>query len=102
MTLPVTTYKSDRRCPRTTCDYHGHLLDLDVGQNETTGVLEVRHHCPCGYAERGPATVAVARKTSTTVAELLYRIRRDGVEVPMRIDPSPFPESEFDQEEVDA
>ena len=96
MTLPAATDLSWRRCPRTTCDDYGKRLQLDVGQHEDHGDLRVRHWCLCGYQEWGPRTPTAARSAPGSIAALLYRIRRDGVEIPMRTDIPAVEEAEFD------
>lgn len=94
--------KSDKRCPRTTCDDYGKRLELDVGQHETHGDLRVRHYCPsCTYQEFGPSNPVAARRSSGTVHDVLYRIRREGYVMPLVYDTTPFPKSEFDEESSD-
>lgn len=103
MTLPATTDKSWLRCPRSTCDQYGKRLELDVGQHESLGDLRVRHWCPdCGYEEHGPSTPTAARRTSTTLRDLLYRQRREGIVLALHYDTTPFPRGEFDDEPADA
>lgn len=89
----VDVYASWRRCPKTTCGDYGKRLTLDVGAHESHGELTVRHSClACGYAEEGPRTPEAARRSSGTVAALLYRQRLEGTAVRLLPDTTPWPE----------
>jgi hypothetical protein len=96
---------SDRRCPVSDC---GKRMVLDVGQHADTGWVEMWHECLSdGYREldttwKRTPVVEVARSASGRTAAELLLAQRNGWDVPMVYDTTPFPKSEFDEEVASA
>lgn len=96
---------SDRRCPR-----DGKRMVLEIGQRDTVAddarlaQVDMVHQCwSCGYVERDNQwrRPRLNAATGPSMADRLYAMRW-GEPVPLAYDDSPFPPSEFDEEDVDA
>jgi hypothetical protein len=93
---------SDLRCPR-----DGKRMMVELGQQDEDGrdlgALVMWHHCwHCNYKVRDDRTMKPLPTHTPEFAERLKRLRLEGTVIPIHYDPTPFPRSEFDEEEVDA
>jgi hypothetical protein len=93
---------SDRFCP-----HDGKRMVVDIGQDDTdcgSGWVQMYHQClHCPYREldttwKRTPVVEVARSASGRTAAELLLAQRQGWDVPMRFDTTPWPKSEFDEE----
>lgn len=82
-------------------------MQVDIGQDDSdfgSFWVVMWHICPqCDYREldtqwKPAPVVEVARSASGLTARQLLEEQRNGWVVPMRLDSSPFPASEFDEE----
>jgi hypothetical protein len=93
---------SDLRCPR-----DGKRMVLELGQQDEDGrdlgTLVMIHRCwHCPYTVRDDRRMRPLPTRTPQFAERLKRQRLEGIVIPLVYDDSPFPVSEFDEEEVDA
>jgi hypothetical protein len=80
---------------------------LELGQQDEDGrdlgKLVMIHHCwHCDYRVRDDRTMKPLPTRTKAAADRLKRLRLEGTVIPIVIDQTPFPVSEFDEEEVDA
>lgn len=93
---------SDLRCPR-----DGKRMVVELGQQDEDGrdigQLVMVHMCfHCTYTVRDDRRMRPLPTRTPQFAERLKRQRLEGTVIPIVYDETPWPVSEFDEEEVDA
>jgi hypothetical protein len=93
---------SDLRCRR-----DGKRMLVELGQQDEDGrdlgMLVMIHTCfHCGWKIRDDRRGRPLPTRTETAAARLRRLRLEGTVVPIQYDNTPWPVSEFDEEEVDA
>ena len=93
---------SDLRCRR--CSKR---MVVELGQQDEDGrdlgTLVMIHSCwSCGWTIRDDRRMRPLPTRTETATARLRRLRLEGTVIPIVIDDSPWPMSEFDEEEVDA